>query len=139
MIKDGAKVTIAFELKDEQGTVWDSATKDEPFSYTHGQKQLMQVVEQALAGKAQGEKVSIAIPPSQAYGEVDERLQKAMPREQFADMPNLKEGMSFSLSEDAHMTFKIIKIDENHVWLDGNHPLAGKTLTFAIDILKVEL
>lgn len=138
MIEDGKKVTIAFELKDEHGNVWDEATTDSPFSYTHGAKQLMQIVEQGLTGKAIGEHLKIEIPPKDGYGDVDERLKKTLPRAHFEQMPDLKKGMSFSLSEDAHMTFKVTDFNDEHVQVDGNHPLAGKTLSFEITIINVE-
>ncbi len=137
MIKSGDNVTMAFQLIDEEGKVWDNATKEEPFTYKHGENKLMSLVENAIAGKQAGDMFAVSIPPEHGYGEIQENLKKILPREHFKDI-ELKVGMTFTLSEDAHISFHVVNFDETQVYVDANHPLAGKTLSFEIEILHVE-
>ncbi len=138
MIKPGDDVTMTFQLLDETGKVWDDATKEEPFTYRHGENKLMSSVESAITGKKVGDTFAVSIPPEQGYGLVQENLKKTLPRDHFKDIQNLKVGMTFTLSEDAHISFSVTDIDEAQVHVDANHPLAGKTLSFEIEILSVQ-
>lgn len=138
MIKEGSQVTMVFKLKDDEGHVWDESTDQQPFVYTQGQKEIMSFLENALEGKAQGEEVQVTIPPEQAYGEHDPNLIRPLPKEHFAHIQDLEVGMAFQPSEDQNLILRVVEIGDDSVTVDGNHPLAGKTLNFDIKIVKVE-
>lgn len=137
MIKDGAKVSIAFQLKDEEGNIWDEHTKEAPFTYTQGKHQLMSFIENALLGKQQGERISLDIPPDQGYGQRDDKLISTLPRAHFKEVKALSKGMRFNPSLDPNISFMVVDFDDDTVTVDANHPLAGKTLTFEIEILQI--
>lgn len=138
MIKEGSQVTMAFKLKDEEGHVWDESTAQEPFVYIQGKNQIMSFLEKALEGKTSGEHVQVTLAPEQGYGEFDANLVRPLPKEHFSEIENLQVGMVFQPSEDAHIILRVVEIGDTTVTVDANHPLAGKTLNFDIEILNVE-
>ena len=138
MIKLGDKVTIAFQLKDESGKVWDEYTREQPFTYIQGKHQMMSFIEDALLGKAVNTKCQIQVTPEQGYGVRDEKLVSTLSREHFQGIDSLKKGMRFNPSLDPNISFEVIDFDDHTVTVDANHPLAGKQLLFDIEVLAIE-
>ena len=131
-------VSIDYTLTGEDGEVLDSSRGDEPLLYVHGTGSLVEGLEAALEGKGPSEHVSITIPPEQAYGVRDDSVVFAVPRSQFREADGIEVGMQFQVQSDGEgHVVTVIGIDENEVTLDGNHPLAGRTLHFDVDIVDV--
>jgi FKBP-type peptidyl-prolyl cis-trans isomerase SlyD len=130
--------TFDFTVIGEDGELLDSSQELGPFSYIHGIGYLIPGLESAIEGKSSGDSFSVSVPPAQGYGERDESLLYVIPKEKFAGIGDLEVGVQLQV-EDQNGTrmVEVTKIEEDRVTLDGNHPLAGKTLNFDITIVDV--
>lgn len=138
MIAAGSKVKIHYTLK-VNGEIIDSSTGREPLEYQHGQGMLVPGVEAGLEGAKPGDKRKLTIPAKDGYGESDPEMIITAPREAFAQMPDLKVGATVRASgPDGEFRAIVVEIAEAAVRLDLNHPLAGKTLDFDIEVVAVE-
>jgi len=137
-IEKDTVVTIDYTLKDEEGNVLESSEEKEPLSYIHGNGMLIPGLELALEGKDAGESVSVTVPPEEGYGTRDEQLVGKLNRSHFEGVDELKEGMYFRAKTDGgERLFHITDLTDDEVTVDGNHPLAGYTLDFEVDIKEV--
>ncbi len=131
-------VTIDYTLKDDDQSVLDTSQGQEPLSYIHGIGNLIPGLEKALAGKSEGDRVQVTISPDDAYGERDEDLLQAIPRERFERANEIEVGMQFhTQSEEGMQVVTVVDVDGDNITIDGNHPLAGKTLHFDVQIVGV--
>jgi len=132
-------VTIDYTLTDAEGVVLDSSQGEEPLAYIQGTESIIPGLENALEGRAPGEKFTVSIPPTEAYGERDETLLQDVPREVFQGKETLlKVGAHFQAQDDEGMhSFTIVGVGEEVIQVDGNHPLAGVTLNFDVTVLDV--
>ena len=133
--KDTA-VTLQFKVTDLQGKLIEDGK--EPSVYLHGgYGNTLPKIEEALSGQESGYQVTLDLQPQDAFGLRDESLLRSLPKKQFP--PGVKVGGQLEgRGEDGHMTiFNVMKIKGDTVLLDGNHPLAGKALRFAIKVLDV--
>ncbi|SUO95325.1 FKBP-type peptidyl-prolyl cis-trans isomerase [Suttonella ornithocola] len=138
-IKKGDKVHIHYTLTNDAGEVLDSSEGREPLAYTAGSGEIIPGLDNALMGKEAGEHVDVTIAPAEAYGERLEEAVQQLPREQFANIPELAVGMPLTAeTPNGPLTVFVADINDQHVTIDGNHPLAGVTLHFSVDIDKVE-
>ena len=128
-------VSIIYTLKDISGSVIDSSEEDEPLVYVHGNGYLITGLENALEGKATGDKFTVQIEPKDAYGEYDEELIFEVSREQFPDDVELKEGMEFEADNGQIVSVK--SVSEDKIMIDTNHPMAGKVLCFDVEVKGV--
>ncbi|MBI2311083.1 MAG: peptidylprolyl isomerase [Betaproteobacteria bacterium] len=130
-------VSIEYELCDSAGKVLEKSR--EPVSYLHGGYQSMfPLVEEALAGRAQGETCSVSLEPEDAFGEYDAELVRVEPRNLFPG--NITVGMQFEGRPEGteHATiYTVTNITEEKVVVDGNHPLAGQKLVFSCTVTGV--
>lgn len=139
-IKDGRMVTIAYVLRNDENEVVDEVNKDDPLEYLHGGSQLIPGLESALTGLRVGDQKKVTVAPEHAYGQPDENLSFEVSKEAFPEEVEIKPGMTFenpALNEEELMLFTVVEIKEDSVVLDGNHPLAGETLHFTVDVLAV--
>ena len=131
--------SIHYVLKDEDGNILDSTVSREPFSFLSGREQILPKLEEAIATMLINTKKEITLQPAEAYGEyVEEAVQKAN-RSDFPENVELKEGMEFYASspDGQNMPFTVQSIEGDAVTIDFNHPLAGKTLTFEVELVDV--
>jgi FKBP-type peptidyl-prolyl cis-trans isomerase SlyD len=139
-IKKGAKVTFHYELRDEKGELLDSTFEVEPVVYIHGEEEIIEGLETFMDGEEAGFVGKTTIEPEQAYGQgVDDLIVIAGP-ENFDDTVELVEG-SVVQTEDPDgeiINFRITKVSGDKVFLDGNHPLAGKRLNYKVEVVSVE-
>jgi FKBP-type peptidyl-prolyl cis-trans isomerase SlyD len=97
-------------------------------------------LESILEGKVKDDHVLITVSPEDGYGIRDEELVQAFPKRQFEDPDALEVGMQFELQSDEDPTIvSIVGIEEDQILVDGNHPLAGMTLTFDVTVREVRL
>lgn len=139
-VKKGAKVTFHYELRDNKGELLDSTYDVAPVVYIHGEEEIIEGLEEFLEGEEPGFEAKVTISPEKAYGyEADDLMVIASP-ENFDDNVELVEGNVVETvdPEGNPINFRITKIDGDKVYLDGNHPLAGKTLDYKVEIVSVE-
>lgn len=117
----------------------DSRKREAPMLALLGHGQLVPGVEKALAGREAGEHFEVAIPPADAYGEYQEGLLQRVPKKYFRDARKLKPGMTTVLQtrDGGQRMVTVRKIGMSSIDVDHNHPLAGKTLHFDIEITDV--
>lgn len=138
-IKNGCEVTFHYELRDEKGELIDSTFDGEPVHYVHGEGELISGLEEFLEGEEPGFKARVTISPEDGYGVRTEDLIVYAQADNFDDDVELKVGEVVE-TEDPDgeiIEFVITEIDGDKVFLDGNHPLADKTLDYKIEILEV--
>ena len=131
--------TIQYTLKDDKGTLIESSVGGEPLAYIHGVGNLIPGLEDKLEGKVKGDKLNVTVKPDDAYGERDETLIEIVEKAEFEDGEEITEGKEFQYDDEDGNIFhvRIVKIDGDKVTVDGNHPLAGKTLNFDVEVLGV--
>lgn len=138
MIEKGNIVAVNYTGKFPNGEVFDSSEGRDPLKFQVGSGQIIPGFENALLGKNIGDKVTININPEEAYGKVREDLIVKVPMGQ---MPGeVQVGQSLQAQADNGQAVNVIvkEVNEDHVVIDGNHPLAGEELVFEIEILEVE-
>jgi FKBP-type peptidyl-prolyl cis-trans isomerase SlyD len=127
-----------YALKDDDGTLLDQSQPGQPLTYLHGHKNIIPGLEASLAGKAVGEAVEVRVAPEDGYGEPNPSLEQVVPRDRFQGVESLAEGMQFQAStEQGPVSVRVVKVDDDDVTVDGNHPLAGKHLNFNVTVLEV--
>lgn len=128
-------VSIHYTLTDDDGVQLDASPEGAPLVYLHGASNIIPGLENALEGKATGDSLKVAIAPAEAYGEYQEALVQAVPRNLFGDDQELQVGMRFQAQTDnGPMSVAITEVNEETVSVDANHPLAGKTLHFDVTV-----
>lgn len=133
------QVTLHFAIKLENGDVVDSTFDKQPATFKVGDGNLLPGFEQALYGLKAGDKRSLPIAPEQGFGQPNPQNVQVMPRSQFKDM-ELAEGLLviFNDAANAELPGMVHSFDDNQVSVDFNHPLAGKTLCFEVEIIAVQ-
>ncbi|MBN8291257.1 peptidylprolyl isomerase [Rhodobacter sp. NTK016B] len=121
------------------GTVFDSSEGRDPLSFTLGSGQIIPGLDAAIDGMSVGEQKTVTIPCTEAYGEHDARARQAVPRDQIPDTIPVDPGTQLQMKSPEGQVIPVVVIEANdeHVVLDANHPLAGKDLTFAVEIVSV--
>ncbi len=135
-------VSFHYRLCDETGAELESSLDADPLLYLHGHKGVLPGLEKALEGHAAGESLNVTLAPEEAYGVRQEGREQRIPIKHLnvdaKTQRNLKKGMAVPVqTEQGSRSMVIIKVGRFNVDVDTNHPLAGKTLTFAIDIVAV--
>ena len=137
--KSGDNVTIHYTGKLEDGTVFDSSEGREPLPFTIGESQVIPGFEEAVMGMNPGDSKTVTIPSEKAYGPRNEEMVMNVPIDQVPPDITPEIGMQLELMNDSNqpMVVRISEITEEHVALDANPPLAGKDLTFDIELVTV--
>jgi len=137
-IGKGRVVRMNYTLRDESGTTIESSQGREPLTYLHGFGQLIPGLEKTLDGSQAGLQTTVTILPQDAYGEKDPQAVIHAARGDFPDGLTLDAGVEVQAdTPDGPITFVVVSIDGDDVVLDANHPLAGKALTFDVEVLEV--
>lgn len=138
-IKKGSRVTFHYELTDQNGKVVDSTFEHEPVIYIQGEGEIIEGLEEFLLGEEPGFAAKVTIPPEKAYGVKNDDLIVYAGPENFDDNVAIEIGSTVETEDpDGNtITFRIIEISEDKVYLDGNHPLADQTLDYKIEVLEV--
>jgi FKBP-type peptidyl-prolyl cis-trans isomerase SlyD len=138
LVARDAVVTIHYTLKNDSGEVLDSSAGGEPLAYIHGSGNIIVGLEEALQGKAAGDRIAVAIPAAKAYGERDTSLVQQVPRRAFQSGGDVKAGMRFTAqTEHGPRQVVVTRVAGDMVTVDGNHPLAGQALNFDVEIAAV--
>jgi FKBP-type peptidyl-prolyl cis-trans isomerase SlyD len=138
-IGDNVYVAFDYKLTLDSGEEVDKTDANQPFGFITGAHQVIPGLESRMMGMAVGDKSRITVAAEEAYGPVNPELIMDVPRTQFPAGMEIKPGMSFN-AQGPHgvipVNVKEIK-DENTVLVDLNHPLAGKTLNFDVNVVEV--
>ena len=132
-IANGDKVSIHYIVKLEDGTVVDQSQPNQPLEFNAGSNDLIPGVSNAVIGMEQGESKKVTVPPEMGYGPHRSEAVQEAERKHFP--PEVKVGDVFkAVAGEQEMIVRVIKVEEDKVVLDSNHPLAGQTLVFDLTI-----
>jgi FKBP-type peptidyl-prolyl cis-trans isomerase SlyD len=132
-------VTFHYTVSDETDKVESSRDRGEPIAFLAGHGGLIPGLEKALDGRESGERFDVAIEPAEAYGERRADFTQRVPKKYFTDPERLRPGMTtvLGLQGGGHRQVTVQKVGSSVVDVDLNHPLAGRTLTFEVEIVDV--
>lgn len=138
-LKSLKKVKIHYTGRLVDGTVFDSTRDKKPFTVPLGQKRVIPGLEEALNGLTAGDTKEVSIPPEKAYGPYHKELVTDVARSKLSEHLELREGQRLQLKNPDGIvtTARVKKLGEETVTLDANHPLAGETLIFDIEVMEV--
>lgn len=138
-IDEGMEVTLHFTLRLEDGTVVDSTRDKEPATFQVGDGNLPPGFERPLGGMTSGASGSFEITPEHGFGQHNPQNVQMLSRDDFEEIePEIGTVMSFADPAGGELPGVIVAINERQVEVDFNHPLAGRTLTFEVEVLDVK-
>jgi FKBP-type peptidyl-prolyl cis-trans isomerase 2 len=137
--KNGDTVKVHYTGKLEDGTVFDSSVDREPLEFMIGQGNLIPGFEEAVVGLEPSESRTATISHEEAYGPYRPEMVAQVDRSQFPDDVEPEVGQHFQMRHEQGqvMTVVVTDVSETSVTLDANHPLAGKDLTFDIELVEI--
>jgi FKBP-type peptidyl-prolyl cis-trans isomerase SlyD len=131
-------VSIDYLLKDENGVEIDRSQEGVPLVYIQGQGNIIPGLESALEGAQAGDSKTVVVAPEQGYGIRREDLMQTVDKDLFQGVESIEPGMQFmGKTAEGSMVLTVVAVEEDKVVVDGNHPLAGKTLHFDISVADV--
>lgn len=138
-VKSGDKVRIHYTGTLSDGSVFDSSQGRDPLEFVVGSGQVIPGFDVAVTGMTTGEQKTVTIPADQAYGQPDPRAIQAIPRDNIPDEIPLEIGLQLQAQspQGYPIPVTVVEITETEVTLDANHRLAGKDLTFALELVSI--
>lgn len=131
-------VSIHYTLTNDAGEILDSSTGNDPLAYIHGIGNIIPGLEAALTGRALGDKFKVSIAPEDGYGLRDNEMMQNVPKSAFQGVDEILPGMQFQAQSPQGMTLvTVVDVDGDEVILDGNHPMAGMTLHFEVEVADI--
>jgi FKBP-type peptidyl-prolyl cis-trans isomerase SlyD len=139
-IRNGCVVSMHYTLTNDAGEIIDTSVGYEPLEYVHGQGEIVPGLEAFLDGEDVGFAGKVSVAPEDAYGERNLGLILAAHQENFPDDMDLAVGMQVQteLPDGTLAVFQVTDVSSTGIKLDANHPLAGKTLHFDVEVLDVQ-
>jgi FKBP-type peptidyl-prolyl cis-trans isomerase SlyD len=137
-VADGLVVSLAYTLRLDDGEEIDSAESHDPLVYLHGGQNIIPGLEKALTGLKIGDTRDVRVDPVDAYGEFDEDAFELVPYDAFPADVDLEEGMGLRMVDNStgrQMEAYVSELRDDGALLDLNHPLAGETLHFNVEIV----
>jgi peptidylprolyl isomerase len=137
--KNGDTVTVHYTGRLEDGTVFDSSANRDPLEFTLGDGLLIPGFEQAVLGMSPGESKTAEVSADQAYGPHREEMVVEIDRQEFPPhfQPEVGQQLQIPQSEGQVARLIVTAVSEQKVTLDANHPLAGRDLTFDIQLVEI--
>ena len=138
-VENGIFVSVDYKGTLENGEVFDTSIGRQPLEIQMGAKQLIKGFENELMGMALNEKKVFTLAPEDAYGHRDESLTRSFPRSEVPPEMNPQVGMTIGLTtpEGHQVPAQIVHLDDEKLTMDLNHPLAGESLTFEIEVVGI--
>lgn len=132
-------VSVTYTGSLENGDVFDTSEGRNPLEFQTGAGQLIKGFEDAVMGMSLNEKKEFTLKPEEAYGHRDENQIHVFPRKELPKgvAPKMGETVAFSTPEGQKIPARLVKMDDTHLTFDLNHPLAGESLTFAVEIVGI--
>lgn len=137
--KKGDRVKVHYTGKLQDGTVFDSSIDREPLEFTLGDGNMIKGFDSAVQGLQKGEKVTAEIPSAEAYGDKKEDMFVEVPKSEVPEniKPVVGQQLQVQQANGQAMPVVVAEITEEKIVLDANHPLAGKDLTFEIELVEI--
>ncbi len=137
-ISENSVVTMNYTLTDDKGNKLDES-QDSSFAYLHGANNIIPGLEKELEGKQAGDSMTVTVAPAEGYGERNDAMVQQVSRDMFEMDDEIQAGMQFHAAspEGQMLIVTVTDVDGDDITIDGNHPLAGVTLTFAVNIVEV--
>jgi FKBP-type peptidyl-prolyl cis-trans isomerase SlyD len=136
-----AERTVAsfnYTLTNDAGEIIDTSTGRAPLAYLHGAGNIVPGLEKEMAGRQTGDRFEVVVAPEEGYGLPNPMLIQTVPRAAFQGVDTVEVGMEFQAqTPQGPLSVVVSKVDADEVTVDGNHPLAGQTLHFAIEVVDV--
>ena len=137
-ITEARVASIHYTLTDDDGEVIDKSPESQPLRYLHGAGNIVPGLEKALAGRQVGDALKVDVEPEEGYGPRNERLVQVVPRNVFEGVDKVEPGMQFQAqSQRGPLLVTVVEVGDAQVKIDGNHPLAGRTLHFDVEVADV--
>ena len=131
-------IQFNYILKDADGSVLEETATDKPIAYLQGHNNMLQGVEDALEGHVKGDAVNVTLSPEQAYGMPKENAEMKVPVKHLQGAKKWRAGMIAAVNtEQGQRQVTVLKIGRFMATVDANHPFAGKTLTFDMNVVDV--
>jgi len=138
-ITDGSVVALRYTLRLDSGKIVESFQGHPPFLYLHGAGNLVPGLERALAGRRVGDRLQIAVPSDQGYGAINPDLVRRISRDELPEDIEPMAGMKFrtSAGEGTPLPAWIAAVEDDELVISFNHPLAGETLHFTVEVVSI--
>jgi peptidylprolyl isomerase len=138
--KNGDTVSVHYKGSLDDGSVFDSSEGQDPIEFTIGEHQVIEGLENAIVGMTPGDKKREAISPAEGYGDREEDLVFQVPKSSLQAAADFTVGdvVRVTLPDGQTAPMQIVTTDDSSLTLDANHPLAGKTLTFDLELVSIK-
>ena len=140
MAKDGDTVNVHYTGKLEDGTVFDSSVEREPLEFTLGAGTIVPGFEEAVRGMQAGQSKTVTIPSQEAYGPRRDEMVLVIERTKLSPelKPDVGQQLQMQQPDGRAVSVLVTEVSETTITIDANHPLAGKDLTFEIELLEIK-
>lgn len=136
-VNQGDVVQVHYTGRLENGTVFDSSREREPLEFVAGGGGVIEGVSQAVLGMSEGESKTVTVPADQAYGARNESLKQTVSRNQLPEGVNEGDQLR-AVQGEQEIPVWVRKLDNDSAIIDANHPLAGQTLTFDLELVSIQ-
>ncbi|HIG92494.1 MAG TPA: peptidylprolyl isomerase [Methylococcaceae bacterium] len=137
-ITENSVVSILYTLSNDAGTILDQSTEDNPLIYLHGQGNIVIGLENALTGKTIGDTLDVTVTPDEGYGNREDYMVETVNHSMFEGLDEISIGKQFHAEGNTGpVVVTVTKIEGDEITIDGNHPLAGENLNFAIEVIAI--
>ena len=138
-VKATDKVRVHYTGKLSNGQVFDSSREREPLEVQLGEGRLIQGFEKGLVDMEVNEKKTITIPKEEAYGEIRKELFQSIKNEDIPDniKPEVGMGLMAKNPDGSEQPLRVAEVNDDHIVIDANHPLAGHDLTFDLELVEI--
>ena len=131
-------VQFHYTLKNDQGETLETSSGGDPMAYLHGHNNIIKGLESAMEGHRAGDQFTVTVAPEDGYGERREGMEQRVPVKHMMGARRWKKGMAGWIKTDqGERQFTVLKVGKFMANVDFNHPLAGQTLTFDVDVVDV--
>jgi FKBP-type peptidyl-prolyl cis-trans isomerase SlyD len=140
IIENGTIVSIHYSIRDEHGTLLETSADRGPLTYIPGSRKIVEGLDRALWGHRRGDSLRVDLDPGDAYGEriagLDDRIERAELPEGFEPKPGMRLALETGESNGSQSVW-VTDVDDKYLYVDLNHPHAGKRLRFEVFVLSV--
>jgi FKBP-type peptidyl-prolyl cis-trans isomerase SlyD len=133
-ITKNSVVSFHYTLNDPDGKLLDTSAGKDPFAYIHGNGMIVPGLEEEMEGRQKGDSLKVEVDAAKGYGEIDPSLVQRVAADKFGGQ-QVEEGMQFQTPD--HRVWSVMEVKDGTVVLNGNHPLAGVTLHFSVEVTDV--
>ena len=139
-VKENDTVKVHYTGKLTNGQVFDSSLEREPLEITVGEGKLIPGFEKALLNMQVNEKKTVEIVKEEAYGDVQKELFHQVTKDQLPQdiQPEVGMGLASKAPDGTEHQFRVVEVKEDHIVVDGNHPLAGQDLIFDLELVEIK-